>query len=413
MPSKRIPGCSPSRCGLSLRIPAVRLLALPFLIGVVEAQSATLRVPEDFETIRSAVDAAGNGDTVSVGPGIYTGPGNRDIDFHGKRLLLEGRECANRTTLDCEESGRGFYLDSREEGAVIRGLTIANGDPGFGAYGGGAYVVDPTGVVEFSDCVFRSCYGAGGGAVFLVVAGAEFRRCVFIGNDSFGQGGGAVRSIGAFQWIVVNFTDCVFTGNNAVLGGGGALLADSGPVNFTGCTITRNRASTGGGIKSYDAPVSIDRSIVLGNCAVEDEGEDIFAFTSVSIACSDINTAEIDVRDLTLGEGVFEADPIFCDPRLCGAPSVEGDYTIRSDSPCLPGNNDCGVLVGAFGVGCSAPDPEGACCLQDGACVLTDVESCLQEAGEFLGPDTTCDPNPCIPTAREKTTWGRIRAGYR
>jgi hypothetical protein len=44
--------------------------------------------------------------------------------------------------------------------------------------------------------------------------------------------------------------------------------------------------------------------------------------------------------------GNISADPLFCDP-------VAGDHGLVSpDSPCLPENNECGVLIGAHGLGC-------------------------------------------------------------
>jgi hypothetical protein len=44
---------------------------------------------------------------------------------------------------------------------------------------------------------------------------------------------------------------------------------------------------------------------------------------------------------------VITQDPQFCDPE-------SGDYHVASSSPCLPANNDCGALIGAFGQGCAA-----------------------------------------------------------
>jgi hypothetical protein len=50
----------------------------------------------------------------------------------------------------------------------------------------------------------------------------------------------------------------------------------------------------------------------------------------------------------SFGPGDVVADPLFCDPE-------NGDFTLSSQSPCLPGNHpdgvDCG-LIGAFGQGC-------------------------------------------------------------
>ena len=55
-------------------------------------------------------------------------------------------------------------------------------------------------------------------------------------------------------------------------------------------------------------------------------------------------------------QGNMFVDPLFYD-------RTNGDFTLRSDSPCLPNSqlNLCGVLVGVFGEGCplltGIPDP--------------------------------------------------------
>jgi len=41
--------------------------------------------------------------------------------------------------------------------------------------------------------------------------------------------------------------------------------------------------------------------------------------------------------------------------------------------------------------------PPGACCLPDGECRVTIEQDCATAGGAWLGPGTTCDPNPCPP----------------
>ncbi|UCD29284.1 MAG: hypothetical protein JSV03_02045, partial [Planctomycetota bacterium] len=58
------------------------------VLGSTVVMGATIYIdddgPADFNNIQAAIDAAGNGDTIVVGDGTYTGDGNRDIDFKGK-----------------------------------------------------------------------------------------------------------------------------------------------------------------------------------------------------------------------------------------------------------------------------------------------------------------------------------------
>jgi hypothetical protein len=91
---------------------------------------------------------------------------------------------------------------------------------------------------------------------------------------------------------------------------------------------------------------------------------------------------------------------------------------------CLP-NGTCTQLIGieCWGQGGTSvgwmcpPEPcyldwRGACCIGP-ECRQLDHTECTIAGGGFQGYETTCDPNPCPPTAVERTTWGRIRNSYR
>ncbi|MFN8179052.1 MAG: hypothetical protein U0167_14065 [bacterium] len=56
--------------------------------------------------------------------------------------------------------------------------------------------------------------------------------------------------------------------------------------------------------------------------------------------------------------------------------------------------------------------PEGACCFAN-FCLEGTETACRGAGGHYLGDGTTCDPDPCGPTAVEATTWGRLKAVYR
>jgi len=76
--------------------------------------AATLRVPSEFQTIQSAIDASTAGDTVVVADGTYKGFGNKDLDFKGKSITVKSENGPYHCTVDCEGNGRGFHFKTLE-----------------------------------------------------------------------------------------------------------------------------------------------------------------------------------------------------------------------------------------------------------------------------------------------------------
>ena len=126
------------------------LYIILFIVAVSLAQSATIHVPADQPTIQAGINIAIVGDTVLVADGIYTGAGNRDIDFGGKNIVLKSENGPDVTIIDCQgtesEPHRGFYFHSGEDStAVVDGFTIRGGfglydDPSGRSVGGGIIV---------------------------------------------------------------------------------------------------------------------------------------------------------------------------------------------------------------------------------------------------------------------------------
>lgn len=88
----------------------------------------TLSVPSGYDTIQAAIDAAADGDVVTLADGTYTGEGNRNIDFGGKAITVQSENGPEACIIDCEDRGRGFYFHQGEGAlSVLRGVTITNG----------------------------------------------------------------------------------------------------------------------------------------------------------------------------------------------------------------------------------------------------------------------------------------------
>ena len=352
--------------------------------------SATL-----YPTIQAAINAAQSGDTVLVGDGTYTGPGNVDIDFLGKSLTLKSQHGAASTIIDCQGSAssphRGIYIHSGETSVTIDGFTVKHGYAPTGAsddnsgFGGGAYI-SSNGPASVTDCAFTdntasrgggvqigSIYGLvsvtncaftantasdyiGGGAIIGSDSGpASVTNCVFTGNTSSFIGGGVYISSNSGTASV---TDCAFTGNTASFTGGGVDIDSHSTASVTNCAFTGNTASDygGGAYISSNGPATVTDCAFTGNTAYNGGGADINSSGTAVTNCilwgdggGEINFYSGYVPTLTYTDiqggvpaGVTDgghninADPKFVrNPNLTATPPDYGDLHLQPGSPCL------------------------------------------------------------------------------
>jgi hypothetical protein len=365
---------------------------LGFLFIIILAaqicSAATIQVPADQPYIQAGIDAAVNGDTVLVAAGVYTGDGNRDMDFGGKLIVVKSELGSAFTTINCEgtemERHRAFRFGTSEDRtAVVDGFTFTNGTGQWewDAYKGGAMFFIQT-APTIKNCVFQNngeCYV--GSALTGFDAGPAFINCTFKYHTS--NHGGAIYLNGNYELALdpdrdeVNpeFLNCLFH-DNIALGYGGALYIqyDQMQVYLTDCIFYNNSSSRGGAIG-----VQLSAHIYINNCTFADNTSpdgsaisiwnddyhlihnSIFAFnnSSAAITCDDpVVDLDIECCDIYGNpggdwtgcvasyygiDGNFSADPQFILPLV-------HDYRISPNSPCAPNNNECAVLIGAEGV---------------------------------------------------------------
>ena len=356
-----------------IRIPAVALLFAPSIL-----LATTIHVPADQLTIQEGIAAASAGDTVLVECGTY----------YEQNVLMKSGVCLKSETglagcvdIDTQSAGRGISCIGVGAGTRILGITLSNGfteDPGGGLHCEGS-------ILSVADCLFRSNWGGYGGAVSCVSdSDLELINCQFIGNSS--DVGGAILANGSY----VSIQESVFIQNRSAGMGGAIHGQSSAQYTITSCTFSRNEAlAYGGAIDLHgmyvtasiqnctfalnDAPNGSAISMYTfgmmdPNCLMQNSiiafgqsGEPVYAdFTEIEVFCCDVfgNSAGDWVGGLYnwgYQPGNFSSDPLFCNPN-------NGDYELATDSPCLPENNDCSVLIGSQGLGCdtstSVPEPD-------------------------------------------------------
>lgn len=224
-----------------------------------EALAADRRVPQDFETIQEAVNAAADNDRIVISSGRYienVTVTKNGLTFIGKKVILDG------TLIDGSE---GTTLNITGDRITIDGLAFVNGGTQIAITGDRATI---------RKCTFRN--GSGNG-VYVSGADAVVDRCVVTAPESDGISiSGANAKVTACR--VTNSGD----GGIYVSGNGARVercttsnMVDDAGIEIDGNTafVSRNRVS---GCDDYGIDVTGNDGRIEGNVVTATESSGIY-----------------------------------------------------------------------------------------------------------------------------------------
>ncbi len=349
----------------------------------------------EYATIQDALDVAADFDTLRLGSGVFSGPGNRELLIVQDHLLIES---TGSDPSACVINPEGLAFGEINRPVHFRGV---------GFRGGSAFHSTLPETIEFENCVFEDCAGIAelhtirmtdcavsgstgpttihGWRIELTNCLFEwnnadliFGRIVLVSNCEFSNNSAPIAMIemnvnaGEIGWGEIDA--CRFTENAVEY----CLLlqGDGFWVDVTHCIFDYNTKTCIYSIDMHGPSMSVESSTFVGNGSYG--GADLLVLSSTIVAerCIFVYRSGGQVADNALVSWPGSVSSTDCDvfgniggdwtallagqfatgcnmseaPLLCDM--LHGDFKLYDNSPCLAQNNACAVPIGAEGQGC-------------------------------------------------------------
>jgi len=281
--------------------------------------SGTIKVPQDVQTIQSAIDSSLNGDTVLVSSGTYL----ENINFNGKNIVLGSlllttgdTSYISQTIIDGNQQGCVVVFESGEDStAVLTGFTITNGYSFQDSLRGGGITCINSSNPKLNNLkiinneVVGDSKMYGGGGIYCLRQSSPQMENLYIENNNakYSYGGGIYCKDSSNS----SMTNTIVNNNNSSYGGGISLV--NSRLTLTDLQIMSNKSREGGGIYLNNSAIEIHNSIMNENIARHSYGSrggGIFAYSSdVFIKNTDIsnNSVEAPKEPNSQGGGISVA----------------------------------------------------------------------------------------------------------
>ncbi len=269
---------------------SICLLLVIYAVGwSATSKAATLQVPQTFPTVQAAIDAASDGDTVEISPGVYSGP----VDFRGRKIVVRGVAVSETEVQIFGGAPVVKFISGESPESILENVTVSGGS---GTMGGGIQIVNSSPVIRRCRITTNTVSGdqCFGGGVFVDGGSPRIENCGIFSNsassgrvvsdawpDFMALGGGVY-----LKNCSAKLSDCRISANtcttwaahgwggaaNVWADGGGVCKDGSGMLTMTRCVVTTNSVSattsrgncfgaSGGGIR-------IAGSATLTSCTI-------------------------------------------------------------------------------------------------------------------------------------------------
>ncbi len=287
-----------------LRLAAATLAAITWG-STTELSGATLNVPSAaYPTIQAAINAAANGDTVAVGPGLYIEP----VSFIGKGITVRGTQGPEVTVIQAPTPDFNVvsFVSGEPSTALLEGFTLRRGN-----FGVNMITTSPT---IRSNIIAENRMGVlirsssplvqGNTIVSNTVNGGIFiqgaANAQIIGNnishniDTSSGGGAAIEMFTAGLPVIRNN---LISFNSATSGGGVLTMVNFSDALIEQNLIIRNNAGNNGTI-TWLAPSSVAGARVINNTIAYNTSS-----VAAGIAADGLDTGAQIINNIIYAEG--------------------------------------------------------------------------------------------------------------
>ncbi|MBZ0266127.1 T9SS type A sorting domain-containing protein [bacterium] len=234
-----------------------------------------LHIPEQFQSIQSAVDASVQGDTILLAEGLYTE--HVEVIEHGltigSHFILDGDTThisQTRWTAPEGETALHYQLTNQNQIRLL-GVQLENCNREANRnmpFGGAISSIGGSSIVWVEDCIFTGNRSFKGGGAYLSGNNVTVKNCRFINNSS-GYSGGAVTTLCS----TVEIVDNLFQSNISWDGGACSIIGNTSVYISNNKFLNNSCDRQGGALRvSSSGSIDIEYNDIVGNIGGQGAG---------------------------------------------------------------------------------------------------------------------------------------------